>query len=87
MKDIVAFHNLTRQLFLYLKTSYEIDLKKIFKYFIMMIIYSKEAFVFPESMKEDIWMRAVKEGLHPAADYSLVKHIRLVGMLLIVYAK
>ena len=50
-------------------------------------ICSKEAFVFPDSLKEDIWMRAVVEGLHPAAKYSLVKHIRLVGMLLIIYAR
>jgi len=48
---------------------------------------SKEAFVFPESAKEEIWMRAVADGLHPAAKYCLVKHIRLVAMLLIVYAK
>lgn len=48
---------------------------------------SKEAFVFPESVKEEIWMRAVSDGLHPAAKYCLVKHIRLVAMLLIVYAK
>ena len=43
--------------------------------------------MFPESVKEEIWMRAVSDGLHPAAKYCLVKHIRLVAMLLIVYAK
>jgi len=48
---------------------------------------SKEAFVFPESVKEDEWMKAVKEGLHPAASYSLVRHIRLVGMLLVIYSR
>ena len=50
-------------------------------------LVSKEAFVFPESIKEDEWMKAVKESLHPAAQYALVRHIRLVGMLLIVYAR
>jgi len=48
---------------------------------------SKEAFVFPESPKEDEWMKAVAAGLHPDANYTLVRHIRLVGMLLIIYAK
>ena len=32
-------------------------------------------------------MKAVQAGLHPGAEYSLVKHIRLVGMLLLVYCK
>ena len=32
-------------------------------------------------------MKAVQTGLHPGAEYSLVKHIRLVGMLLLVYCK
>ena len=48
---------------------------------------SKEAFVFPESVKEDEWMKAVKDSLHPLTTYTLVRHIRLVGMLLIVYAR
>jgi len=48
---------------------------------------SKEAFVFMESVKEEEWMKAVQAGLHPGAEYSLVKHIRLVGMLLLVYCK
>ena len=48
---------------------------------------SKEAFVFLESVKEEEWMKAVQAGLHPGAEYSLVKHIRLVGMLLLVYCK
>ena len=43
--------------------------------------------MFPESVKEDEWMKAVKEGLHPAASYSLVRHIRLVGMLLVIYSR
>ena len=32
-------------------------------------------------------MKAVQAGLHAGAEYSLVKHIRLVGMLLLVYCK
>ena len=48
---------------------------------------SKEAFVFLESIKEEEWMRAVQTGLHKGGDYVLVKHIRLVGMLLLVYCK
>jgi phosphatidylinositol-bisphosphatase len=50
-------------------------------------ISSKEAFVFPESVKEDEWMRAVSGHLHPEATYCLVRHVRLVGMLLIVYCR
>lgn len=48
---------------------------------------SKEAFVFLESVKEEEWMRAVGGHLHPLASYSLVRHVRLVGMLLIIYAR
>jgi hypothetical protein len=48
---------------------------------------SKEAFVFLESVKEEEWMGAVKAGLHQDGDYVLVKHVRLVGMLLLVYCK
>ena len=48
---------------------------------------SKEAFVFLESVKEEEWIKAVQAGLHAGAEYSLVKHIRLVGMLLLVYCK
>ena len=48
---------------------------------------SKEAFVFLESVKEEEWMRAVSGHLHPGAAYTLVRHVRLVGMLLIFYAR
>ena len=40
-----------------------------------------------ESVKEDEWLRAVNTSLHPGTDYVLVKHVRLVGMMLIVYVK
>ena len=43
--------------------------------------------MFPESIKEDEWMKAVKESLHPGAKYTLIRHIRLVGMLLIVFSR
>jgi hypothetical protein len=48
---------------------------------------SKEAFVFLESVKEEEWMKAVSGHLHPGAAYTLVRHVRLVGMLLIFYAR
>jgi hypothetical protein len=43
--------------------------------------------VFLESVKEEEWMRAVASHLHPGATYSLLRHVRLVGMLLIIYAR
>ncbi len=43
--------------------------------------------MFLESVKEEEWMKAVSGHLHPGAAYSLVRHVRLVGMLLIFYAR
>jgi len=48
---------------------------------------SKEAFVFLESVKEEEWIKAVQVSLHKKAKYVMVKHIRLVGMMLLVYTK
>ncbi|CAG7831959.1 unnamed protein product [Allacma fusca] len=48
---------------------------------------SKEAFLFNETPKEAEWLTRVKEGLHKGAHYKKVKLVRLVGMMLIVYAK
>ena len=48
---------------------------------------SKEAFVFLESVKEEEWIKAVQVSLHKKAKYVLVKHIRLVGMMLLIYTK
>ncbi len=43
--------------------------------------------MFLESVKEEEWMKAVSGHLHPGAAYTLVRHVRLVGMLLIFYAR
>lgn len=48
---------------------------------------SKEAFVFNESPKEEMWFKACKEGLHPKASYECLRLVRLVGMMLIVFIK
>jgi len=48
---------------------------------------SKEAFVFLESVKEEEWIKAVQVSLNKKANYVLVKHVRLVGMMLLLYAK
>ena len=55
--------------------------------FIQELDLSKEAFVFLESPKEEEWSRAVAAGLHPAATYVMVRLVRLVGMMLLVYTK
>ena len=38
---------------------------------------SKEAFVFNESPKEEDWLRAVSNSLHPKATYKKARLIRL----------
>ena len=43
--------------------------------------------MFLESPKEEEWSRAVAAGLHPAASYVMVRLVRLVGMMLLVYTK
>jgi len=48
---------------------------------------SSEAFLFSESVKEEEWMKAVTSSLHEGAEYTLLKHVRLVGMLLMVYSR
>lgn len=48
---------------------------------------SKEAFLFNDTPKEEMWYKACKHGLHPKASYELVKLVRLIGMMLIVFVK
>jgi hypothetical protein len=48
---------------------------------------SKEAFVFNDTPKEEMWYKACKHGLHPKASYELLKLVRLIGMMLIVFVK
>ncbi|XP_064617717.1 inositol polyphosphate 5-phosphatase OCRL-like isoform X2 [Liolophura sinensis] len=48
---------------------------------------SKEAFIFSESARELDWKRFVEEALHLKQKYKMVKLVRLVGIMLIVYVK
>ncbi|XP_051576576.1 type II inositol 1,4,5-trisphosphate 5-phosphatase-like isoform X1 [Myxocyprinus asiaticus] len=48
---------------------------------------SKEVFLFNDTPKEPEWMLAVYKGLHPDAKYTFVKLMRLVGIMLLFYAK
>ncbi|KAG5858030.1 hypothetical protein ANANG_G00025780 [Anguilla anguilla] len=48
---------------------------------------SKEAFLFNETPKEQDWMKAVTDALHPDAKYALVKLVRLVGIMMLFYVK
>lgn len=48
---------------------------------------SKEAFLFTDTPKEAEWLAAVKGGLNSSVTYKMVKLIRLVGMMMIVFVK
>ena len=48
---------------------------------------SKEAFIFAESVKEEEWRTYTLGSLHREARYSLVKVVRLVGIMMLVFTK
>ncbi|XP_071623590.1 type II inositol 1,4,5-trisphosphate 5-phosphatase [Heliangelus exortis] len=48
---------------------------------------SKEAFFFHGTPREEEWLKAVTDSLHPDAKYEKVKHVRLVGIMLLFYVR
>ncbi|KFM68462.1 Type II inositol-1,4,5-trisphosphate 5-phosphatase, partial [Stegodyphus mimosarum] len=48
---------------------------------------SKEVYLFTDTPKEEEWLEAVKAGLNSTVSYKLVKLIRLVGIMMIVFIK
>ncbi|XP_071608831.1 type II inositol 1,4,5-trisphosphate 5-phosphatase-like [Heliangelus exortis] len=51
-------------------------------------VLSKEAFFFCGTPREEEWLKAVTESLHPDAKSEKVnKHVRLVGIMLLLYVR
>ncbi|XP_035223221.1 inositol polyphosphate 5-phosphatase OCRL-like [Stegodyphus dumicola] len=48
---------------------------------------SKEVYLFTDTPKEEEWLEAVKAGLNSNVNYKMVKLIRLVGIMMIVFIK
>ncbi|KAH7946716.1 hypothetical protein HPB52_003773 [Rhipicephalus sanguineus] len=48
---------------------------------------SKEALLFTDSPREEEWLRTVALGLHSGCRYRLVKLVRLVGMMLVLFVE
>lgn len=48
---------------------------------------SKEAYLFQDSPREAEWLKKCEASLHPKAKYVKIKHIRLIGMMLIIFVK
>lgn len=47
---------------------------------------SKEAFLFHETPREEEWRQIIVDSLHPGGVYAQVALVRLVGIMLLVYA-
>lgn len=48
---------------------------------------SKNAYIFTDSVREDEWYKKIRNSLHSKAQYIRLKLVRLVGMMLVVFAR